>query len=111
MIPGLRSLCSHKHPTRDARAGTPLPGLNSVAATRLVDADILIDSLLRLARSLRASTQQIIGRERRECLSQSRCIGSAAKVALIRAAASTRTLDSLKGRRVFKPLPSFAFSV
>ena len=34
-IPGLRSLRSHKHPTRDARAGTPLPGLNSVAATRL----------------------------------------------------------------------------
>ena len=26
MIPGLRSLCSHKHPTRDARAGTPLRG-------------------------------------------------------------------------------------
>jgi hypothetical protein len=26
VIPGLRSLRSHKHPTRDARAGTPLRG-------------------------------------------------------------------------------------
>ena len=26
VIPGLRSLRSHKHPTRDARVGTPLRG-------------------------------------------------------------------------------------
>jgi len=26
LIPGLRSLRSHKHPTRDARVGTPLRG-------------------------------------------------------------------------------------
>src|SRR5438132_9598370 len=35
VIPGLCSLRSNKHPTRDARGGTPLPGLNSVVAPRL----------------------------------------------------------------------------
>ena len=42
VIPGLRS---HKHPTRDARAGAPLPGLSSAAAPRLVELYIDNESL------------------------------------------------------------------
>jgi hypothetical protein len=37
LIPGLRSLRSHKHPTRAARVGTPLRGYCHAAAPRLVE--------------------------------------------------------------------------
>jgi hypothetical protein len=61
VIPGLRSLRSHKHPTRDARVGTPLRGSNHAAAPRLVDADIYIDAVFELAYLHRTQPNNSLG--------------------------------------------------